>query len=698
MAFRRMGVSHAKAVLFAGFVFLLTFVSSAHAVELFEFALESFEHPQFTAHDLRFSILLEKRGLALSGHIKKIEEVSSKLVAHQVRIKCDSLAWSPTQLKCASALLEFEFPPVGSASIPLSFVYTPSTAQLELKGKASVEKQKLDFDVRLGLKELDYAVALQGRHDVAYVIKLIAHWYPLPRDFEATGALHYDLKMTRLGKTNHLIRGTLALENVEVSEPSGEVGCEKLSVKVAPDIEIEGRELQVSGTASMDKGAVIYAFTEDAAYMLDSQAGEVTLRVDARYHLESKFLDIRQLLARHRSIYGVSLSGRLENLTDLSFDSVANANVELEMFDIHPFLSAYALPGLDLGNWQLSGQLQGNLAHDRRDGTAVALQVRDIDLSEKIFDRLHLQELNGILNWHSHLSGQSSLGWSGLRLNRIQTEATRFRMDTKGTRIDIPKLDLPLEKGALSLHSIRCINCLSDERVVTASAKMSATPLSVFQSMLGIDSVMIPGELSLVMPAVTYQSGRVDLDGQLNVDVFGGQVVVDKLILDDVIGRAPRLNGEITVDRIDLEQLTKSFNIGRITGRINGYIRDMRLVNWTPAAFDANFFSTPDEKTKKRISQKAVDLLTEIGGAGGALAQSYMRFFEEFSYSKLGLSCHLSGDTCLLGGIDQADAADGFYILKGSGLPYLSVMGDRSKTSWSELIAKIKVILSSQSE
>jgi hypothetical protein len=65
-----------------------------------------------------------------------------------------------------------------------------------------------------------------------------------------------------------------------------------------------------------------------------------------------------------------------------------------------------------------------------------------------------------------------------------------------------------------------------------------------------------------------------------------------------------------------------------------------------------------------------------------------LRFFENFNYSKLGLNCRLRGDLCEMGGVESTP--QGYVIVKGSGIPSITVLGYNRQVSWGELLERIK--------
>ena len=120
-------------------------------------------------------------------------------------------------------------------------------------------------------------------------------------------------------------------------------------------------------------------------------------------------------------------------------------------------------------------------------------------------------------------------------------------------------------------------------------------------------------------------------------------------------------------------------------------MQHLQLVKWQPTHFDARFISSPGRYPKK-ISQRAVENISSLGGAGAAAAiqRSFLRFFEQFNYEKIGLNCKLRNDTCEMSGVESTP--QGYIIVKGSGIPSITVMGYNQSVSWGELLSRIQRI------
>jgi len=64
-----------------------------------------------------------------------------------------------------------------------------------------------------------------------------------------------------------------------------------------------------------------------------------------------------------------------------------------------------------------------------------------------------------------------------------------------------------------------------------------------------------------------------------------------------------------------------------------------------------------------------------------------MRFFDEFGYAEIGLSCTLRNGVCRMGGAGAANG--GYYIVRGRGLPRIDVIGSAERVAWPVLLRQL---------
>jgi hypothetical protein len=208
------------------------------------------------------------------------------------------------------------------------------------------------------------------------------------------------------------------------------------------------------------------------------------------------------------------------------------------------------------------------------------------------------------------------------------------------------------------------------------------------------------GQLSGRIPTARYQDERLDFDGGLTMQLFGGTVQVSALSLERPFGVAPSLSADLALDDIDMLALTGVFDFGSISGKLDGHIGGLRLVDWGATAFDAELHTDRDaarrDGVRQRISQRAVQNISSVGDSSfvSSLQGRLIGLFDDFGYRRIGISCRLANEVCEMGGLHEAPSASpgsgpGFTIVEGSGIPRLTVVGFNRLVDWPTLLERL---------
>ena len=125
---------------------------------------------------------------------------------------------------------------------------------------------------------------------------------------------------------------------------------------------------------------------------------------------------------------------------------------------------------------------------------------------------------------------------------------------------------------------------------------------------------------------------ELTVSGNIEANVFDGTVVASHLRLADPLGKWPRFYADVRARNLDLDLVTRAFAVGTITGRLDADILGLELFNWSPVAFDARLETAAGDRSRHRISAKAVKELSNVGGGGGGVTQALqsgvLRFFD----------------------------------------------------------------------
>src|SRR5262249_1605516 len=160
------------------------------------------------------------------------------------------------------------------------------------------------------------------------------------------------------------------------------------------------------------------------------------------------------------------------------------------------------------------------------------------------------------------------------------------------------------------------------------------------------------------IPGVTYRDRVLAMQGDLVANVFDGTILGSHLRLTDPWGPWPRLNADVTARHLDLDLVTHTFTIGSITGRMDADIKGLTLFAWSAVGVDARLQTSPADRSRHLISQRAVTSISNVGGGGGgvaaALQSGFLKFFDQFHYDRIGIRCQLRDEVCLMSGIEPA--------------------------------------------
>jgi len=400
--------------------------------------------------------------------------------------------------------------------------------------------------------------------------------------------------------------------------------------------------------------------------------------------LEADLLRVSQGSLRLAGVGEAQLSGAWDmagrGLTEFDLKAAGIDVAGLYKVLLKPFLEKTAFAKL-----QVKGG--ADLAWRYRDGvtTDFDLNLRAAEFVDED-QRFALHGLNARIPWSNKEERLAEIGFQSGEVLRLALGETRVPLTMKGWQLSTPDFSIPLLDGRLNLDGFTASR---SDGVWQWRFSGGLAPVSMERFSEALKLPLMHGTLSGIIPAVSYAGGNLRVDGALLFKVFDGTVVVKDLSLLEPFGRVPRLSATLDMRNLDLDLLTSAFSFGNMQGRIDVSVAGLELSNWRPVRFDAKVASSPGNYPKK-ISQKAVQSISSLGGAGAAAAiqRSFLSFFEQFGYDRIGLSCVLRNGVCLMDGVEPAP--HGYVIVKGGGIPAISVIGYNREVSWDELLERLK--------
>lgn len=574
-----------------------------------------------------------------------------------VALECRDVEVSAQRITCPGGTLDL------GAPLAVSFSYFVATRRLELEVRpAAGESVRVAAD--FGAKPLTVEARVDG-----LALQRLQAW--LPKDLPEVKSGRASGEIALRGDVG---RVRLAVEGLAFADQRGLQAGEKIRAELAARGERRGDAWRWSAQLDWREGEVFWQpfFAAGRGQHLalegTTRGNETTVRAG---RLDLPGIGAFAFSGRWSAAHGVR-----------AFEANAK-NVQLAR--LYEDLLKPALQGTALSDLRVQGVADVSL---RGDGDS--LDAADVTVTRASIEdrgrRFGVFNVSGRIPWRRGAARETVLEIEGAELLKVPIGRVRVPLRLKGDEIAVDRVSVPLYDGALELRKFTATRADGRWRW-RFSGEVEPISMSQLTGALGIPTMH--GSLAGELPELRYENGIIVVDGALRVRLFDGAMVAERLRLIDPFGRAPRLHADISIDRLDLELLTRTFDFGTITGRIDARIAGLELVDWQPVRFDARVLSSPGDYPRK-ISQRAVQNISALGGAGAAAAlqRSFLRFFEQFGYQKLGLSCRLEDNVCHMDGIERAP--QGFVIVKGGGIPAITVIGYNRSVDWRELIARLK--------
>jgi len=486
------------------------------------------------------------------------------------------------------------------------------------------------------------------------------------------------------------VEGRLALAGLGLDTPDGSIAAEGLGAQVDLDYRKSAGLSLVTVDGALRGGEMLVGNGYIAL-----PATPVEIRIAARQQGESGW-EIPQMSWDDGDAMRVQGS--------LGFDPQTNlrdADLQVESADMAPLRPRYLSGWLGLfglGELQLEGAMSAQVQMTGGELVRAAADLREVSVIDAQ-QRFRFDGLSGTPAFSAGSAVDSDLRWRGGEVHGLAFGAAKLPLDSADGSIGLREaVTVPMLGGGLRFDDIN-LRPPAGERSLEFDFGLTVEGLDVGQLAQALGWPAFRGRLDGRIPKARYANDRLDFEGNLVTHMFDGTVQVSGLAMERPFGTAPTLSADIRFDDMNLQSLTEVFGFGEITGALDGSIGNLRLVDWQAEGFDADLHTDLSWKGKRRISQRAVQDLSSVGGAGGlgdSLQAQALKLFDDFGYRQIGIRCRLAEEVCEMDGLRSA--GNGFIIVEGSGLPRLTVVGFNRRVDWPTLVERLVAVTQGESK
>jgi hypothetical protein len=536
----------------------------------------------------------------------------------------------------------------------------------------------------------------------------------------SAGELSGEIRIKEVERVRTL-QARLQLDNGAFADASGSQAAEGLRFETRFNARSDTRqglaEWRFDSSSSLRSGVVYVApLLLDVSASNQDGEGPVTVQVNGRYSKDGR-MQIDDLAFRDSKVLQFNASVQLTTEPQLEVQRFSITVPEQPVMAVYerylkPFAGAGIAAQLSMDG-ALSAQVEGAWSAQGVSNIVSRLQLTDIDIGDS-HGAFSILGLEGDLNWRSvenrhdarldslPPSGTdggafdlpSTVRWQSVQFRALGLGGGTLRLALRGRSVDLLEaLKVDLLDGAVKVERLNGRAVGTEQQHV--EMQLSLSPISLQRVSDRLAWLPLSGSIAGQIPKLTLTADSLQVADDVNMDLFDGAVRIENLMVLRPFSALSQLHADVFVEGIDLGVLSRAFSFGQIEGRLDASARGLVLESWQPVAFDAVLGTPQGDTSRRRISQRAVDNLASLGGAQAVLSSTFLRFFKEFSYARLGLSCRLQRGVCEMGGV--APAAQGYYIVEGGGLPpRVDVVGFNRRVDWHTLLDRLKAVTSSE--
>lgn len=508
----------------------------------------------------------------------------------------------------------------------------------------------------------------------------------LPRGWKAGGRLSGRIVLTGQDDAARRVRADVVIDQLDYASPDGTQAAEGVVLKLDGKAWLSRGAWQFESRMRWPQGAV---YSEPLH--VDASKSMLTIDAAGRFDMPRERLAFDSWSIGLHDTFSVSGTGILDtarwSFSDLTVAAHSDDAGRVYEILVQPFL--IGTPGDDM---TVGGRVGFVLHYDAEGVEQAGLQLHGLSLADRR-GRFGLKPSSGSVAWsRDGAASESRLITDGFSIYAIGSDPFEIRASVGGDRVELlDPVVIPLLGGQVSLESF----VLSGMQIAGSrpgwTANAALRDVSLEQLTQALEWPPFKGLLSGSLRETRYRDGVFEIGGGLNVQAFDGAIQVDGLQIEEPLGRVPRLRANARMRKLDLAAVTETFAFGRIEGRLDGDLDNLQLIAWQPEAFDLHLFTPADDESRHRISQRAVQNLTELGsGVPAGLSATFLGIFEEFSYAAIDVRILLRGNVATLDGLARKDG--GYYLVRGSGLPRIDVIGRNRSVAWKDLLERLQQI------
>ncbi len=604
-----------------------------------------------------------------------------------LNIRCQHFLWYENFLDCSQGKVSFNSAKFNIPAVDFSFQFKDNKSHIDI-GQIPIFGGKISIQVQEIAEKWQILIQAKGI-DLVKLYALLA----IDNIAITRGRANVEIQIKgEQSKVQALVISAL-ITHLSAQDTQEKFASEEAIIQLEFSADRQNNAWRWHSTSALQNG-VLYI---DPVYLNINLKHALTFSAQGVWLPSQNKIQLNQFTLKHPQ--AMSLQGNASlNYKDGLNIKLANVQVDIPQLKsaapiyILPFLEFSALRGIELAG-KVNAQL--TIKQNKLANASIVIKNLIVDAVEQYF---HLNQANAQIHWAKQRQEvqPSYINWQFLKVRAIPFQAGQLDFSSFDNQIKLLKqTNLAVLGGTLSINSFS-FSTIKNDTDASINFAGSINELSLEQLSKALDWTPLAGTMSGNIPAVRYHDKTLSLDGELKMQIFDGKVTIKNLASSGLFTDFSQFYTDIAFDHLDLSAITQKFNTGNIEGRLSGTVQNLYLENWQPVSFYAWIGTPEDDDSTHTISQKAVENIASIGGEdiSDILSRGFLGLFSHFAYSKLGIGCYLYQGVCQLMGVEAVD--NGFYLLKGNGLPRINIIAHNPRLDWNILLNRLKRISASE--
>ncbi len=619
----------------------------------------------------------------LEAKIKKFAIDSLKKPLYHIQLNCNQLKSTVKAISCDNSQLNIDDRYLDKPKAKVDFSYFPETQLFKaLVKQFKIADGSINIDFQTKLANWQTTISTQ-KTKIAKLLTYQKRYIDIPLPYQLDGQSDFTIKTS--GKPlPKSVQIDAKLKQFNFYSTDSTQAGENITAQFDTNIYFNDKITEIALNSNIQQGEVFF----DPIYT----SIETPLNINMQLLFSGTTYHLKELNYQHQNVLKFNANGQF-NFTNTF--KVEQLKLDVPKTPISNLYKSY------LESW-VSALLQRDLITTGDIDLHLNWGKNDILLQSEI-SGLNIEDkqklfgwsgIEGFIQWHNRKKDYSTaLRWKKGYFSKIILGKSQLYIDAMGKNINLKApFRQPILDGALIIETLKAKNVGQKNMFIELGGSLKPIKLATLTT--AFDAPALNGQISGIIPNITYNlsNRHINIGGAILIRAFDGEIVVHKLQLEKPISQLPILTADIDIKKLNLKTLTNITEFGEIQGELSGYIKSLRMLKWQPVAFDVYLGTPSDNKLPRRISQKAVQNLSNLGNgsAVGVLSQGALSFFENFSYQTIGWGCKLKNTICEMSGAEKT--GKGYYIVKGGGLPRIDVIGYNEKVNWRDLFNRLKNI------